>query len=754
MKSITKFLAYTLLGLLLIVGALILYLKFSFDPNQFKSQLVQIVKEKKQRDLSLDGPMSLEFFPNLGVKLERVRLSAQASSDEFASVGKAHVSLALLPLLKRQLHVKALRLDDLNLHVKRNRDGASNVDDFLQSETSSSSPMQFDIQGIHLSNASIRIEDEAAQTRMSLSKLNLKTGHIADGVFSPLELESQIQMQKQGLLPSDFFLSLQSQISFNLKTQILQLQRSSLNVKGNVVGNKSLLTLSLPQLLIGLKTPQLSFQTLEAKLETHLNPEQSYVVNIRLPQMLYENSILNGDDVFIGLSGIGTNPLEMKLDVKKVLGKLDKVRFEDAQLSYEVTQKEQQVSAKLKAGVQANLLQASLQIQEWKGNLQVKNLLKKQLLFDMAMKGEAHADLATQAATIKLNAHVDETQMQAHLQMQGGKELQMQLNVHLSKLNLDRYLSKSDASTAVSQPKPMTETPFNLSVLKGINVTGQIEIDEFQAQQIKLSAVTLPVRLQHGFFESRDMSAQLYGGSVRGKLSINAHDAVFDVAHDFKQIQISPLLQAVLNKDVVEGRGDLSLNLRTQGLLPAQLKENLSGKVNFSLRDGAVKGINLAKSLRDFKAKIVNRNDQQQAANKLEKTDFSSLTASIDFKKGIGTNQDLSMMSPFLRVSGSGQVDLPKNSLDYVAKATVVNTATGQEGKDLAELKDLSIPVRIVGPFDHLNYQLQFAQISSEALKSALKAKAAPVIEEQKKELKEKLNEEVKNKLKGFLNKN
>jgi AsmA protein len=112
------------------------------------------------------------------------------------------------------------------------------------------------------------------------------------------------------------------------------------------------------------------------------------------------------------------------------------------------------------------------------------------------------------------------------------------------------------------------------------------------------------------------------------------------------------------------------------------------------------------------------------------------------------------MMSPFLRVSGSGQVDLPKNSLDYVAKATVVNTATGQEGKELAELKDLSIPVRIVGQFDHLNYQLQFAQISSEALKSALKAKAAPVIEEQKKELKEKLNEEVRNKLKGLLNKN
>ena len=126
------------------------------------------------------------------------------------------------------------------------------------------------------------------------------------------------------------------------------------------------------------------------------------------------------------------------------------------------------------------------------------------------------------------------------------------------------------------------------------------------------------------------------------------------------------------------------------------------------------------------------------------------MSASINFVDGIGSSDDLDMKSPFLRVGGKGQVNLRNSSLDYTARATIVNTSAGQDGADLSQLKDLTIPVRISGPFDKLGYQLQFAQIGSEALKNAFKAKTAPVIEEKKKELKEKVNEQLKDKLKGL----
>jgi AsmA protein len=207
-----------------------------------------------------------------------------------------------------------------------------------------------------------------------------------------------------------------------------------------------------------------------------------------------------------------------------------------------------------------------------------------------------------------------------------------------------------------------------------------------------------------------------------------------------------------MQKDILEGRGNLNLNIDTHGKYTQDYKQNLNGVVAAKLNDGAIKGINLAKSLRDFKAKILNKTDQQQAANSAEKTDFSALSASIVFKDGIGQSDDLDMKSPFLRVGGSGKVNLRENNLDYTAKVMVVNTATGQDGTDLTQLKDISIPVRLSGPFDKLGYQILYAQIGSDALKAAFKAKAAPVLEEKKQELKQKVNEQLKDKLKGLLN--
>jgi AsmA protein len=273
-----------------------------------------------------------------------------------------------------------------------------------------------------------------------------------------------------------------------------------------------------------------------------------------------------------------------------------------------------------------------------------------------------------------------------------------------------------------------------------------INLNALQVKNLHITNVILPVTAAAGKLEINAMRAQLYQGEVLGNIAVDAHSNAISFKQNLSNISINPLLKDFMNKDIAEGRGNISINLQTHGNLASQFKQNLNGTVSTKLTDGAIKGINLAKSLRDFKAKFLSRTDQQQAANSNDKTDFSAFSASINFTDGIGKSDDLDMKSPFLRVGGNGMVNLRDNTLDYVAKVMVVNSSTGQNGADLSELKDIAIPVRIHGPFDQLSYQLQFAQISSEALKSALKAKAAPVIEEKKKQV----TDQLKNKLKGL----
>ncbi len=55
MSKIVKFVIWTLVGVVVIVIGLAVYIAATFDPNQYKPQIVQAVKDKTQRTLKLEG---------------------------------------------------------------------------------------------------------------------------------------------------------------------------------------------------------------------------------------------------------------------------------------------------------------------------------------------------------------------------------------------------------------------------------------------------------------------------------------------------------------------------------------------------------------------------------------------------------------------------------------------------------------------------------------------------------------------------
>ena len=157
--------------------------------------------------------------------------------------------------------------------------------------------------------------------------------------------------------------------------------------------------------------------------------------------------------------------------------------------------------------------------------------------------------------------------------------------------------------------------------------------------------------------------------------------------------------------------------------MPEAMKKTLNGTAAFSFTDGALNGINIAETIRNAKAKVLGGSALSSGAPK--KTDFSELTGSFRVKNGFVTNDDLSAKSPLLRIEGKGNADLPKESIDYRATATVVATTQGQGGDDLEDLAGVPIPIKIGGTFSEPSYGLDF-----EALAGALmKSKVTDVIE-------------------------
>jgi AsmA protein len=188
-------------------------------------------------------------------------------------------------------------------------------------------------------------------------------------------------------------------------------------------------------------------------------------------------------------------------------------------------------------------------------------------------------------------------------------------------------------------------------------------------------------------------------------------------------VNVNALLKDVAGKDILDGTGRVVADIDTAGHSVGEMRSRLHGTAALQLRDGAIKGLNLAKSLRQAKAAITLKQDAAQKASQVEKTDFSELSASFDIDAGVARSKDLDMKSPFLRLGGDGLVDAGKSRIDYTARATVAANAKGQDGADLAALKGLTVPVRLTGPLDAIEWRIQWSAVAGDVVKGQLEDK-------------------------------
>jgi AsmA protein len=303
-------------------------------------------------------------------------------------------------------------------------------------------------------------------------------------------------------------------------------------------------------------------------------------------------------------------------------------------------------------------------------------------------------------------------------------------------LNLDRYLpppAKAPAGGAPSPAKP--EEPIDLSGLKGLNLKGDLKIEQLIASNVKLEKVHLGVKAAGGKVDAEPLSADLYQGKLTGAASVDANTNRFSLKADLPGVALGPLLKDALNNDMLEGKGNVALDVQTGGNTVTAMKKALEGSARVSMKDGALKGINLDDLIRKAK--------KQQPAQSSGRTDLSELTASFVIKNGVAHNDDLSAKAPILRLSGAGDVNIGANAIDYLAKVAIVASSTGQGGKDLGDLSGKTLPVKIDGPLDAPQFHPDFSALLRDVAKQQ--------IQKQEDKLKERAKERGMDFLKGLI---
>jgi AsmA protein len=127
-------------------------------------------------------------------------------------------------------------------------------------------------------------------------------------------------------------------------------------------------------------------------------------------------------------------------------------------------------------------------------------------------------------------------------------------------------------------------------------------------------------------------------------------------------------------------------------------------------------------------------------------TDFTEISASMNITNGVIKNEDLHAKSPLLRIEGKGQVDLPKDNIDYLIVTELVSSLAGQGGKTRDELAGVPIPVRVTGPLAGPSYRPDLEAALSSVAKAKLEGKKAEVT----KQVEEKAKAQLGGALKGL----
>ena len=193
MKRFLHTLALSLAGLLSLLLAAWLTLLLCFNPNDYKTTIINLVQEKTGRTLTLDGDIRMAFWPKLGIDLGRVSLSEQASQKPFAAVAEAKVSLAILPLLQKKLVVGTVYLDGVQATLIQHADGSNNFADLFDGD--SNATFSYDIDGLIVKNSRLNYVNEASNQRIQVSNLSIKTGRIVQD--KALDLAADFLLEAQ-----------------------------------------------------------------------------------------------------------------------------------------------------------------------------------------------------------------------------------------------------------------------------------------------------------------------------------------------------------------------------------------------------------------------------------------------------------------------------------------------------------------------------------------------------------------------------
>ncbi|MFN2994109.1 outer membrane assembly protein AsmA [Serratia plymuthica] len=350
------------------------------------------------------------------------------------------------------------------------------------------------------------------------------------------------------------------------------------------------------------------------------------------------------------------------------------------------------------------------------------------------IKGDGSAQVAyqqtpQQIALSQLILSANDSQFSGSGSVRFGEVPVYAMNLTSTALNLDA-LSGWQSSSGTQQAVSVTAAPVianqaedpqqNLEVLRDFTAQLNLNVDQLTYRGMNIAHLALQADNQQGLLTVHTLSGQLAGGdfALPGSLDARGGRPVIAVQPVLKQVELGAVLKAFDMPQVLTGKFSMQGDLTGDRLTSQSFEHRWKGSAQLAMQDAQLHGLNIQQLIQQ----AVARNDSSVRGqdNYQRFTEVKQLSAKANLSGGTVNISELSADSPLLNLSGGGTVNMPGKQCDMVLNVRVTGGWQGR-GELIEQLKKTPIPLRVYGPWQQLNYQLQVDQILRKTLQNRAK---------------------------------
>ncbi|MBL8174597.1 MAG: translocation/assembly module TamB domain-containing protein [Bryobacterales bacterium] len=683
---------------------------FLIDVNQFRPIIQSQMEAALNRKVTLGG-MGLSFSP-LAIRAAQVSISDDPafSSSPFLTAKQIAVQVDLMPLLKKEIKVDAVSIEEPTVELIKSPAGKWNFATLGQSSTASSSSQPFSLARLDLNNGRIGLANrQDRKPRAQYDNIDIALRNFAPA--KPFTLNLTVH------LPEKLDATAALNAVYNRQAGKLDISELTAKLGGlNLTGKGYLLTKPDP--------PALDFQLSTANAPiTELAQVaaafgQAFSKDMKVAGNLSANLRFAGPSNAPRISGdIGLARVEVNRSGWKQPVRISgaKVQFTPATLrsnTFAVESGSTRLSASLAVEDYAGKPQINAAIGTRQANLaellRVAEAYGISAVSDVEAEGVITLDVKLAGTPAKLNyagsGTLENTTLKlpsltkplqigsTNLKFDGDRAVLDNLHASLGNTTLDgslklrnftapdidftaqvNQLNLTELQQLAAAPAQSTSKSSGPSPLQKLKAAGSLSVGKILYNALALSNVRSQALLEKGVLRLDPITADLFGGQQKGAITVNlqGENATYGIQTRLEKVQANELLSATTNlKNYLYGMMAAEANLNVAPKPGTDFARSLNGTLQFKLNDGKLTGVSILNEMAKI-GKFLGYSPKSELV-----TNILTLAGAVRIANGMASTDNLTLAYDGGSLAAQGDIGLADSTL----KMKLISTLAKQVG--------------------------------------------------------------------------